>query len=128
MTAARMWPHFAGTIPVYSLVRRTGALLICLASGLGECQRGGLVATGAPTSAPGPYGSAPGYILFAPLLSTTTYLIDKLRRVVHAWESAHPPGCTVFLLDDGHLRRAERRPDRSIFGAGGEGGRIVELD
>jgi hypothetical protein len=88
---------------------------------------------GRPTAATAGAGSsrpeiAGGYVLFAPLLSTATYLIDRQGRVVHTWETSSPPGCTVYLLDNGHLLRAERHPDRSIFGGGGEGGRIVELD
>ncbi|RZJ32915.1 MAG: hypothetical protein EOO51_15340, partial [Flavobacterium sp.] len=33
-----------------------------------------------------------GYVLFAPLMSTTTYLIDKCGRQVKTWNSAYKPG------------------------------------
>ena len=29
--------------------------------------------------------SSPGYVLFSPLLSGTTYLVDTSGRVVHTW-------------------------------------------
>jgi hypothetical protein len=37
-------------------------------------------------------GSSPGYVLFAPLLSGTTYVIDTSGRVVHTWRSEFAPG------------------------------------
>ncbi len=69
----------------------------------------------------------PGFILYSPLLSTTTYLIDKQGQVVHTWQSDTPPGASVYLLDTGHLLRCGRQPDLPDFSAGGEGGRIQEL-
>ena len=56
---------------------------------------------------------ATGYILFSPLLSTTTYLVDKKGRVVHTWESDLAPGVSVYLLDNGHLLRSGRQPERA---------------
>lgn len=32
------------------------------------------------------------YALFSPLLSTTTYLVDRNGQVAHAWESRFAPG------------------------------------
>lgn len=72
-------------------------------------------------------GASQGYILFSPLLSTTTYLIDRKGRVVHTWESEFAPGASVYLLDNGHLLRCGRQPDVPIFHGGGEGGRIQEF-
>ena len=71
--------------------------------------------------------SSPGYVLFSPLLSPTTYLIDKGGRVVHEWEGAFPPGASVYLLDNGHLLRPARDPALPFFGGGGQGGRIQEF-
>ena len=36
-------------------------------------------------------GAFQGYTLVAPMMSTTTYLIDMEGRVVHTWQSDHPP-------------------------------------
>jgi hypothetical protein len=68
-----------------------------------------------------------GLVLFSPLLSTTTYLIDRRGRVVHTWRSDRAPGASVYFLDSGHLLRCSREKARPIFRAGGEGGRIQEF-
>jgi len=70
--------------------------------------------------------AAAGYVLFSPLLSTTTYLVDRAGRVVHAWRGDRAPGASVYLLENGHLVRCGRQQDQPIFQAGGEGGRIQE--
>ncbi|MFC1784794.1 aryl-sulfate sulfotransferase [Candidatus Neomarinimicrobiota bacterium] len=49
--------------------------------------------------------SFPGYTLFAPSTSTTTYLIDNEGRKVHAWESKYVPALSAYLLEDGNLLR-----------------------
>jgi hypothetical protein len=68
-----------------------------------------------------------GYVLFAPLLSTTTYLVDRGGRVVKTWESGFPPGASVYLLANGHLLRCSRQPEPAVFGGGGVGGRLQEF-
>ncbi|MFH0946370.1 MAG: aryl-sulfate sulfotransferase [Planctomycetota bacterium] len=72
-------------------------------------------------------GAFSGYTLFAPLRSTTTYLIDMQGKVVHQWESKYNPGNSVYLLENGHLLRTAREPDNPVFRGGGEGGRIQEF-
>ncbi len=73
-------------------------------------------------------GRAPGgYVLFSPLLSYTTYLVDRAGRVVHTWESDFPPGVSEYLLDDGRLLRCARQPEAPVFHQGGSGGRIQEF-
>lgn len=69
----------------------------------------------------------PGYTLFAPLNSGSTWLIDNDGQVVHAWHSETMPGSSVYLLPSGNLLRAERPAIESAIQGGGEGGRIVEL-
>ncbi|MEM7168129.1 MAG: aryl-sulfate sulfotransferase [Planctomycetota bacterium] len=53
--------------------------------------------------------TAPGYVLFAPINSTETYLIDDYGRVVHSWSSANLPGFSVYLREDGVLVRSIRQ-------------------
>ena len=71
-----------------------------------------------------------GYTLYAPLMSTTTYLIDMEGRVVHTWSCASPPGNAVYLLDNGHLlRTGSLGPGGNpTFQGGGAGGVVQELD
>jgi Arylsulfotransferase (ASST) len=67
-----------------------------------------------------------GYVLFAPIPSTTTYLIDKCGRAVHTWPSAYKPGQAVYLLDDGALLRSGAVMN-ATFNAGGRGGKIERI-
>ncbi len=67
-----------------------------------------------------------GYLLFAPLTSTTTYLVDKCGRAVHTWPSTYMPGQAVYLLDDGALLRTGAPPN-TTFTAGGRGGVIQRI-
>ena len=65
--------------------------------------------------------TSPGYTLFAPAQSTTTYLIDMYGRYVHSWHSGYTPGMSVYLLENGNLLRAEALSAGS--GGGGRGGK-----
>ncbi len=71
--------------------------------------------------------ASPGYVLFAPILSGTTYLIDTAGKVVHTWETERAPGASVYLLDNGHLLRTARAWNVPVFKGGGQGGRIQEF-
>jgi hypothetical protein len=73
-------------------------------------------------------GAFEGYTLFAPMSSTTTYLIDMRGTVVHKWKDDYPPGQSVYLLDNGHLLKCVRGPDKGAFHGGGLGGLIREFD
>jgi hypothetical protein len=73
-------------------------------------------------------GACEGYTLFAPMLSTTTYLIDMKGNVVHSWESDTPPGQAVYLLDNGNLLRCDQVRGSHTFAGGGLGGKIEEMD
>ena len=70
---------------------------------------------------------SPGYTLFAPLRSKSTYLVDASGTAVHEWKSDAPPGQSVYLLPNGHLLRCER-VDSEVFSGGGQGGRVREYD
>ncbi len=111
---------------VYGLGRRTvgvGALLGCLVVTTADCRHADRSAARAKEGA-----ASSGYVLFTPLLSAMTYLIDRRGRVVHTWESDCPPGVSAYLLENGHLLRAGRQPDGHGFAGAGEGGRIQEFD
>ncbi len=72
-----------------------------------------------------PRYASDGYTLFAPLGSTTTYLIDNCGRKVHSWPSQYVPGLSVYLLQDGSILRMGQYPNPIFMGLGGYGG-IVE--
>lgn len=94
---------------------------------------------GPPAAGPGAPAAAPrglvvntaaaqaGYTLFAPLNSTTTYLIDMQGTVVHSWPSRYTPGQAAYLLDDGSLLRCGHEPGNRHFGGGGIGGRVERI-
>ncbi len=69
----------------------------------------------------------PGYVLYTPLLSDMTYLIDAQGVVVHTWKSDFAPSGTIYLLDNGNLLRGAREPKIEVFKGGGQGGRIQEF-
>jgi hypothetical protein len=69
--------------------------------------------------------SQKGYVLFAPLYSQTTYLIDKNGAVVHSWKSKWLPSQSVYLLKDGTLLRTANDSTK-FFSAGG--GLIEKID
>ncbi len=68
-----------------------------------------------------------GFVLFAPIMNTTTYLVDKCGKEVHSWTSAYHPGQSVYLLPDGTLLRPGS-VGNTTFTAGGNGGIIEQLD
>lgn len=68
-----------------------------------------------------------GYILFAPIGGTTTYLIDKCGKLVKTWPSNYRPGQSVYLLPEGNLLRPGNA-NNNAFNAGGKGGIIEKID
>lgn len=72
-------------------------------------------------------GSEPGYVLFAPGPSDSTYLIDKCGKRIHTWNSDYHPGLAVYLLDDGTLLRCGSTGNNSFQG-GGAGGIVEKFD
>jgi len=66
-----------------------------------------------------------GYTLFAPIGSTTTFLIDNCGELCYSWYSQYRPGFSVYMLENGYLMRAGK-VDNQTFNAGGQGG-IIEL-
>lgn len=47
-----------------------------------------------------------GYVLFAPLMSKSIYLIDKCGRKIHEWKGMVPNNEEAYLQDDGSIVRA----------------------
>jgi len=68
-----------------------------------------------------------GYVLFAPIGSNDTYLIDKCGKQVKSWYSAYKPGQSCYLLSDGTLLRSGNA-NNTTFTAGGKGGIIEMID
>ncbi len=68
-----------------------------------------------------------GYVLFAPMGSNNTYLIDKCGKLAKTWGSAYRPGISVYLMPDGRLLRPGIIVN-ATFNAGGRGGIIEIID
>ncbi|WP_339815527.1 aryl-sulfate sulfotransferase [uncultured Imperialibacter sp.] len=68
-----------------------------------------------------------GYVVFSPLLGSTTYLVNTDGEVVHTWESEYGPSGWVYLKDNGNLLRGGRDPKAPVFGGGGQGGYLQEF-
>ncbi len=71
--------------------------------------------------------ATPGYVLFNPLKSATTYLIDLDGQVVHTWKSEFGPSGWFYLKDNGNLVRGGRDPEAPVFAGGGQGGWFQEF-
>jgi len=71
--------------------------------------------------------TADGYVLFAPMGSKTTYLIDKCGKKINSWVSQYSPGLSVYLLPTGHLLRTGISNDTFFIGSG-KGGIIEKMD
>ena len=72
-------------------------------------------------------GSLDGYVLFSPIPSNNTYLIDQCGKLVHSWTSTHHPGQSVYLLPDGNLVRPGSTGN-PVFTSGGNGGIMEKFD
>jgi hypothetical protein len=70
---------------------------------------------------------SPGYVLFAPLGSNRTFLVDNEGRVVHLWRSLTALAGDQMLLADGSLLRLGRDLDFAHFRTGGVGGWLERL-
>ena len=69
-----------------------------------------------------------GYILFTPLSTDTTFLINKCGQRLHSWRSQYTPGLSVYLRPNGNLLKTGTYTD-TVFGfSGGRGGIIEEFD
>jgi hypothetical protein len=67
------------------------------------------------------------YNLYGNLTSTTAYLVDEDGTAVHSWETSHPPGHSMYLLENGELLRTGD-VGNTTFEAGGAGGIVETYD
>jgi len=65
-----------------------------------------------------------GRILFSPMVSTKTYLIDSAGRLNHSWSSKYLPGESVRWLGNGTILRTIKT---HLSGLGGEGGGVQKV-
>lgn len=105
-----------------SALARGGALTLFGLSGVFS-----LTGCGSPSDPSGPPSTVP-YVLFAPVNSDYTYLMDLQGQLVHQWKSETTPGCSVYLLDDGRLLRPRSLGDTYFSGGGCNGGRVELLE
>ncbi|MCP4345241.1 MAG: DUF1565 domain-containing protein [Desulfobacterales bacterium] len=68
----------------------------------------------------------PGYTLFMPINSSTTYLIDNDGNTVHSWDSNFDPALSVYLLENGNLMRTAKIQN-DVFDVSGRGGMVLEM-
>ena len=69
-----------------------------------------------------------GNILFSPIWSTNTYLIDNTGTVNHSWPSDYLPGVAVWWLDEGTILRTIRDGLGPSFGGAGGGVQKMKWD
>ena len=65
-----------------------------------------------------------GMILFSPMYSTKTYLIDNTGTIKHTWSSNYFPGEAIRWLGDGTILRTIKT---NVPGYGGAGGGIQKI-
>ena len=71
--------------------------------------------------------ATPGYLLFAPLTSDLTFLIDNDGTVLRTWKSSFAPAGAIRFLDNGNIMRGGVEPGTKGFSGGGQGGRLQEF-
>lgn len=70
--------------------------------------------------------ATPGFVLYNPLTSAITYLIDMDGHVVHTWDTGLGISGGMYLKDNGNLLRSARDADAPVFAGGGQGGWFKE--
>ncbi len=104
-------------------MKATAALMVgCLFLVLAVC----LPAVATPDAMAPPRRSLDleGQILFAPMDSTITYLIDRSGAVNHTWASSAVPGAGVRWLGDGTILRTYKT---DLWTFGGTGGGVQKI-
>jgi hypothetical protein len=67
-----------------------------------------------------------GLLLYAPMWTTTTYMIDSTGAVNHSWPSSYLPGVAVWYLGNNEILRTIRVG--SGGGSGGAGGGVQKIE
>jgi len=65
-----------------------------------------------------------GLVLFSPVESTNTYLIDNCGQVINKWTSDYRPGSSVYLREDGILVRTIKNSNDNFVAPKGPGGGV----
>lgn len=119
---------------IAALTLTIGCLVAFNPSGAPALAQGRGPGRGTPAAADVPRGVrvktanvTPGFVLFAPLNSDTTFLIDNDGNVVRTWKSDLAPAGAVFMMDNGHLVRGGFETQTQGFSGGGQGGRLQEF-
>ncbi len=71
-------------------------------------------------------GLSPGYVMFVPTNSSSTYLVNRQGEVVHQWKSNYQMH-TPYLNEDGSLSALIVDPDFPVFAGGGQAGRLQKI-
>ena len=71
--------------------------------------------------------ATPGYVLFAPLNSVTSYLVDINGQIVHTWDSTMIPSAWFYPLKNGDFLRGGHEVD-TAFTAAAQGGAFQEFN
>jgi hypothetical protein len=113
------------SLPISSPPSR-GVMLFCLFFGLSGLIRAQTKTLGLTRKLNG--NDENGYILYTPIATDTTFLMNKCGQRLHSWRSQYTPGLSVYLKPNGNLLKTGTYTD-TIFGfAGGRGGIIEEFD
>src|ERR1044072_8899189 len=87
-----------------------------------------LAGCGMSSDLTGPSIPATPYVLFTPIQSNATYLMDLQGQLVHRWAADSTPGCSVYLLENGQILRPRSLGPGSFAGGGCNGGRGEMVD
>lgn len=68
----------------------------------------------------------PGYVMFRPSNSASTYLVNREGKVVHEWKGNYGIG-SFYLNNDGSLSVLAIDTDFPTFAGGGEAGRLQKI-
>ncbi len=104
---------------------RRGVVFLTITALLGSAHAFGQHTVGLTQYSP---AAGNGYVLFAPMSSTVTFLIDRCGHKVRAWNSSYPPGVAAVLEPDGSLLRTAAIPNDVFYVGGGRGGRLQRFD
>ena len=65
-----------------------------------------------------------GQILYSPIYSVSTYLIDRNGTEINNWTSSNFPGEAVYMVDNGAILRTKKL---ALVAPGGAGGGVEKI-